>query len=199
VSTRQSAHTRFAVIGGGLVGSAIAYGLARHNEDVAVFDEGDLAFRASRGNFGLVWVQSKGLGMPEYAQWTLHSASLWPQLANELIEGTGVDPQLAQPGGLHILLSDDEFARRKAFLEKLHGQPGFPKYPYRLLDRAELKSMYPGIGPDVVGASYTQYDGHANPLRLLRALHTAFTQKRVVYRAHQAVDRRAAASPASAW
>jgi glycine/D-amino acid oxidase-like deaminating enzyme len=189
VSTRQSAHTRFAVIGGGLVGSAIAYGLARHNEDVAVFDEGDLAFRASRGNFGLVWVQSKGLGMPEYAAWTLRSASLWPQLANELIEGTGVDPQLAQPGGLHILLSDDEFTRRKAFLEKLHGQPGFPKYPYRLLDRAELKSMYPGIGPDVVGASYTQYDGHANPLRLLRALHTAFKQMRVVYRAHHAVDR----------
>jgi hydrogen cyanide synthase HcnC len=189
VSTSQSGHTRFAVIGGGLVGSAIAYGLARHSEDVAVFDEGDLAWRASRGNFGLVWVQSKGLGMPGYAQWTLRSASLWPQLANELIERTGVDPQLAQPGGLHILLSDDELARRSAFLEKLHGQPGFPKYPYRLLNRAELKSMYPGIGPEVVGASYTQYDGHANPLRLLRALHTAFKQMRVVYRAHHAVDR----------
>ena len=39
MSTRQSAHTCFAVVGGGLVGSAIAYGLARHNEEVAVFDE----------------------------------------------------------------------------------------------------------------------------------------------------------------
>lgn len=187
-STQQTAHTRFAVIGGGLVGSAIAYGLARQDEEVAVFDEGDLAFRASRANFGLVWVQSKGLGMPEYAAWTLRSATLWAQLAGELIEATGVDPQLAQTGGLHILLSDDEWARRKAFLEKLHAQSGFPKYPWRLLDRAELKAMYPGIGPEVVGASYTQYDGHANPLRLLRALHTAFAQKRVVYRPHHAVD-----------
>ncbi|KVS10439.1 NAD(P)/FAD-dependent oxidoreductase [Burkholderia multivorans] len=189
MSTQQSAHTRFAVIGGGLVGSAIAYGLAKQDEEVAVFDEGDLAFRASRANFGLVWVQSKGLGMPAYAAWTLRSASLWAQLAAELIDATGVDPQLAQPGGLHILLSDEEWARRKAFLEKLHAQPGFPRYPWRLIERAELKSMYPGIGPQVVGASYTQYDGHANPLRLLHALHTAFAQRRVVYRPHHAVHR----------
>ncbi|MFM0016224.1 FAD-dependent oxidoreductase [Paraburkholderia sediminicola] len=189
MSAPQNAHTRFAVIGGGLVGSAIAYGLARQNEEVAVFDEGDLAFRASRANFGLVWVQSKGLGMPEYAAWTLRSATLWREFAAGLIDSTGVDPQLSQPGGLHILLSDDEWARRKAFLEKLHAQPGFPKYPWRILDRSELKSMYPGIGPEVVGASFTQYDGHANPLRLLRALHTAFAQQGVVYRSHHAVDR----------
>ena len=189
MSTRSSAHTSVAVIGGGLVGSAIAYGLARQGDDVTVFDEGDLAFRASRGNFGLIWVQSKGLGMPQYAQWTLRSASLWPELAAELLEGTGVDAQLAQPGGLHILLSDDEVSRRTAFLEKLHAQPGFPRYPYRMLDRSELKAMYPGIGPDVVGASYTQYDGHANPLRLLRALHAALAQKGTVYRPHHAVER----------
>ena len=56
-----------AVVGGGVVGAAIAWGLARRGARVAVLDEGDAAFRASRGNFALVWVQSKGLGMPEYA------------------------------------------------------------------------------------------------------------------------------------
>ena len=58
------------VIGGGLVGSAIAYGLAREGLKPALIDEGDVAFRASRGNFGLVWVQSKGLGAPHYQRWT---------------------------------------------------------------------------------------------------------------------------------
>ena len=189
MSSSASRQTNIAVIGGGLVGSAIAYGLARGGEDVAVFDEGDLAFRASRGNFGLIWVQSKGLGMPAYAEWTLRSASLWPRLAAELIERTGVDPQMQQPGGLHMLLSEDERSRRTAFLEKLHAQPGFPRYPYRILDRADVKAMYPGIGPDVVGASFTEKDGHANPLNLLRAFHTAFAQMRVTYRAHHGVDR----------
>ena len=56
--------TDVAVVGGGLVGSAVAWGLARQGARVAVFDEGDTALRASRGNFGLVWVQGKGDGMP---------------------------------------------------------------------------------------------------------------------------------------
>ena len=62
------------VIGGGLVGSAIAYGLARAGLKAALLDEGDVAFRASRGNFGLVWVQSKGDGAPHYQRWTRQSA-----------------------------------------------------------------------------------------------------------------------------
>ncbi len=52
-----------AVVGGGLVGVATAWGLAREGCRVVVLDEGDRAVRASRGNFALVWVQSKGLGL----------------------------------------------------------------------------------------------------------------------------------------
>ena len=62
------------VIGGGLVGAAIAYGLTEAGAEVALLDEGDIALRASFGNFGLVWVQSKGDGMPDYARWTRRSA-----------------------------------------------------------------------------------------------------------------------------
>ena len=58
------------IIGGGLVGTAVAYGLARRGKKPVVLDEGDIAYRASRGNFGLVWVQSKGFGVPEYQRWT---------------------------------------------------------------------------------------------------------------------------------
>ena len=63
-----------AVIGGGLVGAAIAWGLASRGRNVAMLDEGDIAYRASRGNFALVWVQSKGGGMSRYAVWTRQSA-----------------------------------------------------------------------------------------------------------------------------
>ena len=52
----------FAVLGGGLVGAATAYGLAKLGLKVLMLDEGDVAKRASGGNFALVWVQNKGLG-----------------------------------------------------------------------------------------------------------------------------------------
>src|SRR5215813_9983231 len=75
-----------AVVGGGLVGASIAWGLARAGQRVVVLDEGEVAYRASRGNFGLVWVQGKGLGMPEYVAWTKRSSDGWKEFARLLNE-----------------------------------------------------------------------------------------------------------------
>jgi len=80
-----------AVVGGGLLGSAIAWGLGRLGKKVVVLDEGDIAKRASRANFALVWVQSKGLGMPAYTAWTVRASEAWGQLAAELEDQTGLD------------------------------------------------------------------------------------------------------------
>ena len=55
--------------------------------------------RASRGNFALVWVQSKGGGLSDYALWTMQSSRLWPQLADAIQEQTGIDVCSASPAG----------------------------------------------------------------------------------------------------
>ena len=81
IATGPARELDVAVVGGGLVGAAIAWGLARLGERVAVLDEGDVAYRASRGNFALVWVQSKGLGMAPYAAWTKRSSDGWTDFA----------------------------------------------------------------------------------------------------------------------
>jgi glycine/D-amino acid oxidase-like deaminating enzyme len=166
-----------AVIGGGLVGGAIAYGLARLGRRTALLDEGDIAYRASRGNFGLVWVQGKGLGLAPYGNWTQNAARRWPELARLLIEDTGIDVALAQPGGFHVCLSDAEMENRVASMTKLVEQAGFQRYSFDVLDRKALAARVPGIGPQVAGATYCALDGHCNPLRLLRALHAAFFRR----------------------
>lgn len=169
------------VVGGGLVGTAVAYGLARQKASVLVLDEGDQAFRASRGNFGLVWVQGKGYGFAPYARWTMRSARTWPQLAAELLQETGVDVQLRQPGGYAFSFTEEELEARRARLQSIRddlgGRPA--DYPFEMLDTATVRARVPHIGPEVVGASYTPMDGHANPLKLLRALHAALQQRGV--------------------
>src|SRR6185369_14687007 len=117
-----------AVIGGGLVGAALGWSLARLGRRVAVLDEGDVAFRASRGNFALVWVQSKGLGMPEYAGWTVRSSEAWAGLAADLRAETGVDVAHQRPGGFHLALSEAELERRANLLQRLHNQPAMQRY-----------------------------------------------------------------------
>ncbi|MDO8404103.1 MAG: FAD-dependent oxidoreductase [Pseudomonas sp.] len=163
------------VIGGGLVGTAVAYGLARSGVDTVVLDQGDDAFRASRGNFGLVWVQGKGHDLPDYARWTRSSANRWPAFAQALMADSGVDVQLKQPGGFHPCFSDEELLERQSRLQTL--QDALGDYPFEMLDAAEVKARLPLIGPAVIGASYTTQDGHVNPLKLLRALHTSAQAK----------------------
>ena len=178
-----------AVIGGGLVGAALAWGLARRGRTVAMLDEGDIAYRASRGNFALVWVQSKGSGLSEYALWTRYSADVWPQLAATLRDETGLDVCLQQTGGLHLLLSEREAESRANEIKRLHNQPGMVPFDYQMLDRAAVARMLPQVGPDVAGASFCPLDGHVNALRLLRALHVAFQKRGGCYFPDCAVER----------
>src|ERR1700757_2319914 len=161
-----------AIVGGGLLGSAIAWGLGRLGKRVAVLDEGDIAKRASRANFALVWVQSKGLGMPAYTVWTVRASETWGKLAMELKEQTGLDVCLQQNGGFHLTLGDDEFAQRGELVTRMHNQVGAADYRMEMLPASEVKKMLPLIGPEVSGGSFCPFDGHVNSLRTFRAFHT---------------------------
>ncbi|MCV9934817.1 FAD-binding oxidoreductase [Boseaceae bacterium BT-24-1] len=176
------------VVGGGIVGASIAFGLARSGERVVLLDEGDVAFRASRGNFALVWVQSKGLALPPYAAWTQQSAREWHDLARILSDETGVDVAHSQPGGFTLCLSQKEVDARLDKLTRFHNRPDAPHFPYEILDHDEVKKRLPDIGDEVVGAVYSPLDGHANPLLLMRALHSYLGVKGGEYRPGHAVD-----------
>src|SRR5437899_10109506 len=151
-----------AVVGGGLVGAATSWGLAREGCRVALLDEGDRAVRASRGNFALVWVQSKGLGLAPYAGWTVRSSNAWAGLADLLKQETGLDVCFQRPGGFHLALSEKELEARANLLKRLHNQPGIVDYKTEILGHAEVARMLPDIGREAAGASYCPLDRHVN-------------------------------------
>lgn len=170
------------VVGGGVVGSAIAFGLAERGRRVAVLDEGDRAQRAARTNFGLVWVQSKGDGMPAYMRWTRRSADLWPAFAQRLESLTGVRIEYRKAGGLVYCLGEAEFEARRQKVEQLRAQADI--YGTEMIERAALETLLPRarFGAEVVGASHCPHDGHCNPLLLLKALHAALKVHGAHYR-----------------
>lgn len=159
----------FAIVGGGIVGLSVAWGLLRAGQSVVVVDGADDALRASRGNFGLIWVQGKGLNAPHYARWSRRSAALWGDFAQELEDNTGLDLALRQEGGLDLHFSDGSLADCATRYAVLRAELG-GDYPFEVLTGAALMREEPGIGPKVAGAVLHPEDGHANPLMLLRAL-----------------------------
>lgn len=160
-----------AVIGGGLIGSALAWGAARAGADVILLDEGDIALRAARGNFGLIWLQGKGVGHPDYMHWSIRAGRLWPEMADKLREETGIDIGWRGGGGLNFCLSEDDVVARRDMIARTKEQGG--EIAFDWLDRNELKARYPGIGPDVLGATVSDLDGEVNPMLTMRAMQLA--------------------------
>ena len=163
------------VVGAGTVGAAIAYGLALRGAQVLLLDGDDGDFRAARANFGLVWLQGKGPGMPAYQTLTRQSVGSWQGFADALETQSDMSLCYEQNGGLAFCLGDEAFEKRQATLQRLHNQWGGGEPDWEMVDRSALERLLPKVtlGPDVTGASFGRSDGHANPLRLLAALHAA--------------------------
>lgn len=172
------------IIGAGLVGSALAWGLARSGQRPLLLDGEDLSLRASRANFALIWVQGKGLGAPHYARWTMKAARLWPQFAAELKETSGIDVALRQRGAFTFALTDTELENAKADTETVAHELGKDAATHSVLGHSETAKMVPAIGHDVIGSVYSPLDGDVNSLRLLRALHTGMINLGALYEPH---------------
>ncbi|MFC4276215.1 NAD(P)/FAD-dependent oxidoreductase [Achromobacter aloeverae] len=166
----------YIVAGAGMVGSAIAMGLAGRGRRVLMLDGADTDFRAAKANFGLVWVQGKGYGNVHYQRLSHEAATLWPAFAAELQRESGIDLQYESRGGLHFCLGEAEWEDRARRMRAWEGNT--PERPscVEMLDRGALLRRFPGLrlGDDVSGGSFGATDGHVNPLRLLAALQSAY-------------------------
>ena len=164
------------VIGGGNIGSATACGLVESGLKVAMLDEGDIALRCARGNFGLVWYQGKGLGMPRYVEWSLEATRKWPRFAELLERKSGLRIGYYKRGGFWLCRGQAEYDKREQHLENIRRQSRSGTYDCEMIGRDKLQAYIPdmALGPNIVGASFSSHDGHVNPLFLLRAMQTVF-------------------------
>ncbi|MDQ2138090.1 FAD-dependent oxidoreductase [Alcaligenaceae bacterium B3P038] len=163
------------VCGAGVMGAAIALGLTRLGRRVLALDGNDGDLRAARANFGLLWVQGKGYGKPDYQALSHEAADRWPGFAAELEAQTGVDLQFEQRGGLQFCLGEAQMAARAERIGTWQTQLPSVASCTEMIERSALMRMMPDatLGPDVSGASFCHRDGQINPLKLLRALQSA--------------------------
>ncbi|SCZ74195.1 Glycine/D-amino acid oxidase [Epibacterium ulvae] len=161
----------FAVVGAGVVGATIAFGLLKRGHSVVVLDGAQTDPRASGANFGIVWVQGKGPGVPDYQILTRTASDAWPEFARELSEfSDDKSGSLAyeRNGGLTFTFGEDGFQERRNLLARLHNERGRDGDDIEMIDREEIRKLMPEfeLGDEVSGASFCWRDGCVNPLRL---------------------------------
>ncbi|CAN5513475.1 FAD-binding oxidoreductase [soil metagenome] len=163
------------VIGGGLIGCAIAYYLASAGVKVMLVEKDQLNRQASGQNAGSLHFQleyrmiesgdAAARKAAEAMPLHLHAQQAWRTLEDELGAPLGV----VQHGGFMVAETSEQVERlgRKVALEREAGMK------IDLLDRAEVLAHVPGLGPAVVAAAFCPGEGKADPRRCTLAFAAA--------------------------
>lgn len=160
----------FLIIGGGITGSSLAYGLSKEcSLDIAMVDAYDHTYRASVGNYGLAWLQSKGYKNPFYAQMTERAIYLWKDFAKEIEEKSGINIEYEQTGGFHFCFNKEDFDIRKEKMDLINTYYKHENTKTVMLNKEETRELYPHLGEEVFGSSYNKLDGYLSPGQLLKA------------------------------
>jgi len=148
------------VIGGGAIGSSIAFHLARHKIGVILLEKGGLASGSSGACDGLVFLQSKKPGI--HLELALASLKLFKNLADRL----PMDMEFRQAGGLVVIESEAELEVMKSYVAEQRATG----LEVSLLDAAETRRLEPCLAENIVGAAYSPMDSQVNPIRMTLAL-----------------------------
>lgn len=147
------------IIGGGVIGSSVAYHLAKEKIGAVVLEKEDFMSGSSGACEGLLLLQSKKPGI--HLELAIASTRRFSQLSEEL----GFEIEYEQKGGLVIIESEEELDAMKLFVEK---QKAFG-VDLTLLDRDQTLEMEPALSPHIIGATYSPFEGQVNPFLLTRA------------------------------
>ncbi|MCS7190742.1 MAG: glycine oxidase ThiO [Fimbriimonadales bacterium] len=160
---------RVLVIGGGVIGSAVAVELRRRGAAVALIEslaEGGQTSAASAGMvnpFSLTPNDSPAL--PLY--W--RSLQMYPEWTRALRELTGIDPEWRQGGCVRVALSEPDVAHLRAQLEWVRRYDAAAT----LVDGDEARRLEPALHPEIGAGLVLPSEGWVHTERLMRALHSA--------------------------
>ena len=154
------------VVGGGVVGLAVARELARRGLSVTLTERGAVGAEASWAAGGMLAPQSEADRPDAFFRFACAARDAYPAFAAELLEETGVDIELDQTGTLYVALDERDAAecarrfdwqsRARLAVERLTGQ--------------EARSLEPNVSPRAVAALRFPADWQIENRRLVAAL-----------------------------
>jgi glycine/D-amino acid oxidase-like deaminating enzyme len=144
------------VIGGGVIGTSIAYHLAQKKVCVTLLEQGDLASGSSGACDGFVFMQSKKPGV--HLQLAMESKRRFERLKAQL----PISIEYKSKGGMVVIENEAEFEAMHSFVQKQQ-KIGLD---VSLLDVKQARKLEPNLSSKIKGATYSPSDGQVNPIAL---------------------------------
>ncbi|MBT4890668.1 MAG: GcvT family protein [Rhodospirillales bacterium] len=161
MSKELPGHARIVIVGGGVVGSSIAYQLTKAGEkDVVLLERGVLSCGTSWHAAGLIMQLRGGHATTDVAK---YNAEFYPELERD----TGMATGFKQNGTLAIGRNMDRVheMKRRASLAKSFNIEA------HVISTSEVKDMYPALDENqVAGGVFIPGDGQLSPVDTINAL-----------------------------
>ena len=142
------------VVGAGIVGSAIAYTLARRGAAVTVIDKGQPGGGATSHSFA--WINATAKHPVSYHNFNRRSLGMWEQFA----KGLDVDVGLRWGGQMEWAATAEGATELKSRADQLQAWG----YPCRMLNSAQAAQLEPALSlGNVTAAIYCELDGMVEP------------------------------------
>jgi glycine/D-amino acid oxidase-like deaminating enzyme len=145
------------VIGGGIVGAASAYFLAKRSVSVVLLERAEIGAEQSGRNWGFVRQQGRH---PLEIPLAVESNRIWQSAEADL----NADIEWTRGGNLAFALTTERLAQYEAWLAEARDL-----IDARIVTPDEIQDLIRGLRGDVLGGLYTPSDGHADPVKATRA------------------------------
>lgn len=165
------------VVGGGVIGCAIAYELAKAGLAITVVERGTPGCEASSAGAGMLMAHAESTTVTPMLALGLASRALYPDLAAELRERTGFDVEYETGGTLLCFFDeyDEAVGRALCANQRAVGLKA------ELLTRADAVALEPDLSPEIRGALLLPEDHWVNNPRMVTALATAAALEGVAF------------------
>ena len=161
------------VVGGGIIGCAIAYELAKVGCAVTLLERGLPGAEASSAAAGLLAPVGESRHPGPFQELALESWRLYPAVVAELREQTGVDVEHMTAGTLYPIL-------HRTGLDGARERTTWPlarEFGVRVVEAAELAGLEPALSKEVRWSLFVQGDHWVNNQRLVAAYATAAARR----------------------
>jgi glycine oxidase len=154
-----------AVVGGGIIGCAVAYYLQRAGASVTLIERGEIGGEASGAAAGMLIAPLEDAAKSPLSELQGASIRLYAHLLPEIEELSGIDVGYRVTGLLRTAFTEERAALLKELVRR--EPPGVRGLEW--LEGRVLRELEPALSPRVIGAAYSPQDANLNPALLTRA------------------------------
>lgn len=153
------------VVGGGLIGAAIAFELAQKGVSVLLLDRQEPGFEASWAAAGMLSPAPDALHSAPLVPFARESQRMYPKFVSAVEEASGTKLEHRQCGALEIFFGPHGEAQRDKRIAEIrrHGIAA------ELISIANARAKEPVLNPDACAAAWIPEEAYVDPRQLTRA------------------------------